>query len=76
MPAQAEAPLPITVWTSRHGICAGKDGGAVKNLTETKHSFPTAQRGAAFVRQDRGYATYIITLQGPGAETNIYAATI
>lgn len=76
VPASAEVPLPITVWTSRHGICAGRDSGAVKNLTEIKHSFPTAQRGAAFVRQDRGYATYIVTLQGPGAETNVYAGTI
>lgn len=72
----AESSKPIIVWTSRHGICAGKDGGDVTNLTETKYSFSTAQRGAAFVRQDRGYTSYIVTLQGPGVQTNEYVETV
>jgi hypothetical protein len=67
---------PIIVWTTRHGVCVGRDSGSVQNLTEVQYSFPTAQRAAAIVRQDRGYVSYISTLQGPGALTNKYVENI
>lgn len=71
-----EQARPIIVWTTRHGVCVGRDSGAVQNLTETKYSFPTAQRAAAMVRQDRGYTVYVSTLQGPGVLTNGYTESI
>lgn len=67
-----EQAYPIVIWSTRHGACVGRNGGAVSNLTEAKYSFPTAQRGAAFIRQDRGYVSYVVTLQGYGERTNAY----
>lgn len=67
-----EQARPIVVWTTRHGTCVGRDDGNCQNLTETKYSFVSSQRGAAFIRQDRGYNTLITTLQGTGARTNTY----
>lgn len=64
------------VWTSRHGICLGKDGGTTTNLTEPRYSMPLAQSGVAFVRQARGYASYIVNLQGVGANNNAYIENI
>lgn len=60
------------LWASRFGICIGFDGGQVENLTEAKYSLPTAQRGAAMVRHDRGFTQLVIALQGTGAVTNEY----
>lgn len=67
---------PAVVWATRHGICIGKDGGVAENLTEPRYSMPTAQSGAAFVRQARGFASYIVSLRGIGSSNNAYAETI
>lgn len=63
---------PAVVWACRHGICLGRSGGAVQNLTEAVYSFPGAVRAAGMVRQHRGYVNYVVTLQGVGATNNKY----
>lgn len=67
---------PALIWTSRHGICVGADGGTVHNLTETRYSFPAAQDGAAMVRQRNGFVQYIVSQQGTGDANNAYEETI
>lgn len=64
---------PAVLWVSRLGVCAGFEGGAARNYTEARYSFPVAQRGAGMIRQDRGYTSYVVTLQGTGAANNAYA---
>lgn len=63
---------PAIVWSSRHGIIMGKDGGVVQNITEAKYSFPYAAKGAAAVKQTEGFNQYIVTLQDTGALNNAY----
>lgn len=63
---------PAVLWASRFGICAGFDGGVVQNYTEAKYSFPVAQRGVGMVRQDRGFAQFIVALQDVSAANNEY----
>lgn len=58
------------VWTTRHGVVVGFDGGSVKNMTEVRYSFPDAQRGAGMVRQTRGYVQYVVVVRGAGAANN------
>lgn len=60
------------LFTTRHGIIIGRDGGNTTNLTESKYSLVSAERGASFIRQSRGYVSYITTLQGPGSLNNNY----
>lgn len=67
---------PALIWTSRHGVCVGADGGTVHNLTESRYSFPAAQAGAAMVRQRNGYVQYIVSQQGTGEANNAYEETI
>lgn len=62
---------PAVVWATRHGVCVGYDNGQCQNLTETRYSFPPAQRGAGLVRQTKGFAQYVVVLQGAGAANNI-----
>jgi len=64
---------PAVLWISRFGVCAGFNGGGVRNYTEAKYSFPVAQRGAGMVRQERGYTQYVVSLQGIGAANNAYS---
>lgn len=58
------------VWTSRHGVCVGYNGGSANNLTESQYSFPYAQRGAGIVRQHRGFVQYLNVLRGSGSANN------
>ena len=67
---------PSLIWTSRHGVCVGGDGGIVHNLTEGTFSLPSAIRGAALVREYRGFVQYITSMQGAGADNNAYTETI
>lgn len=64
---------PAVIWVSRFGLCAGYDGGTVRNYTEARYSLPAAQRGAGMVRQERGYVQYVVALQGVGAANNAYS---
>jgi hypothetical protein len=70
--AEGSQARPAVVWATRHGICLGRDGGSVQNLTEAVYSFPGASRAAGMVRQHRGYVNYVVTLQGVGATNNKY----
>lgn len=67
---------PALIWTSRHGVCVGNDGGVVHNLTESAYSFPSAQAGAALLRQYRGFVQYMTVQQGTGAANNAYVETL
>jgi len=67
-----EPGTPAVVWSSRHGVCVGFDGGRVRNLTEAFFSFPIAQRGAGLVRQARGFVQYLSVLRGSGAANNSF----
>lgn len=58
------------VWSTRHGVVVGFDGGQVKNLTENRYSLPSAQAGAAMIRLDRGFAQYVVALRGAGSLNN------
>jgi hypothetical protein len=60
------------IWATRHGICVGRDGGAAVNLTEVKYSMPSAESGAAYVKQADGFVQYVATLRGAGTANNIY----
>lgn len=64
------------LWISRHGVCLGGDGGNVQNLTEMRHSFPSAVRGASLIRRARGMIQYMTALQGTGNADNAYVETI
>lgn len=61
---------PAVIWATRHGVCFGVDGGAVKNLTENMYSLPPARSGAALVRQTRGFVQYLTVLRGAGTLNN------
>jgi hypothetical protein len=67
---EAQRTGDAVVWTSRHGVCVGSNGGAVTNLTELRYSFPSAQRGVGMVRQHRGFVQYVNVLRGAGAANN------
>lgn len=67
---------PVLVWAGRHGVCVGGDGGQAHNLTESVYSLPSAQDGAALVRQYRGFVQYLVTQRGTGAANNAYVENI
>lgn len=67
---EAQRTGDAVVWSSRHGVYVGFNGGAVSNMTELRYSFPTAQRGAGVVRQHRGFVQYVNVLRGAGAANN------
>jgi hypothetical protein len=60
------------LWVTQFGVILGVTGGQVRNLTEGKYSFPTAQSGAGLVRTARGYSSYIGVLKGAGVAPNEY----
>lgn len=74
--SEGNGPGEAVVWTSKRGICIGLNGGQVRNYSESKYSFPSAQRGTGLVRQYRGFAQYVVTLQGTGDSTNIFTQEI
>jgi hypothetical protein len=51
-------------FTTTGGILRGSPGGTIENLTRARYTIPTAQRGAAVVRQIGGVAQYLAVLQG------------
>ena len=61
------------LWTSSQGICGGFDGGEAKNYTQAKYGFPSADRGASLLRKDRGYISFVTTLQGVSPAENVYS---
>lgn len=63
----------VALWASERGHCAGGDGGAFRNLTESRFSYPTAQRGAGIMRQLKGLNQYLAVLEGTGAANNAFS---
>ena len=63
----------VAMWLSSRGVCVGAEGGAAKNLSEAVFAIPTGERGAAVVRQVRGYTQYLASLQGTGVTGNSYS---
>lgn len=55
---------PAVVWMSRNGICVGFDGGAVRNLTDSRYNMPFSKQGAGVVLESsRGHTQYIAVLR-------------
>jgi hypothetical protein len=67
---EAQGTGDAVVWSSRHGVFVGLNGGSVSNLTELRYSFPSAQRGVGMVRQHRGFVQYVNVLRGAGSANN------
>lgn len=57
----------VAFWASTRGMCAGLDGGTLRNLTQNRFAYPTTSRGAGVVRRIRGINQYLAVLEG--AET-------
>lgn len=58
------------VWASPRGHCRGTDDGTFMNLTESRYSYPTAQRGAGLMRQVNGFNQFLAVLEGTGSANN------
>jgi hypothetical protein len=63
---------PAAMWMSTNGVILGDSSGQVKNLTEEGYGFPAALRGAGLFRVARGYSSYVVALQAPGAAVNAH----
>jgi len=63
----------IAFFASKTGLCAGKMGGDLVNLTQARFAYPVMDRGAGIVRRHRGIAQYIVTLQGTEVAGNVAA---
>lgn len=61
----------IAFFAAKTGLCAGKMGGDLVNLTQARFSYPAMDRGAGLVRRHRGIAQYLVTLQGTEIPGNI-----
>ena len=55
---------PGLLWASTDGIISGDADGVVKDLTVAQYGVPSAERGAAIVRAQRGYTSYLLSLRG------------
>jgi len=55
----------IAFFATQRGLCAGRSGGALVNLTEARFAYPSQPRGAGVVRRHRGMAQYLCTMKGP-----------
>lgn len=49
---------------SKQGLCVLGDGGAFKNLTQDRFSYPVTAAGAGLVRRHRGMNQYVSVLRG------------
>lgn len=61
----------IAFFATTRGLCAGRTGGALLNLTEARFAYPIQPRGAGVVRRHRGMAQYLCTMQGPETAGNV-----
>jgi hypothetical protein len=61
-------------WTSPRGHCVGTNGGSFKNLTESRFSMPTGQRGCGIVRQTNGINQFLAIVEGSGAPNNAFSS--
>lgn len=63
----------IAFFTAKTGLCAGKMGGDLVNLTQARFAIPSMDRGAGIVRRHRGIAQYLVALQGTQTPGNVAA---
>jgi hypothetical protein len=63
----------IAFFAAKTGLCAGKMGGDLVNLTQARFAYPVMDRGAGIVRRHRGIAQYLVTLQGTEIAGNVAA---
>lgn len=63
----------IAFFATARGLCAGRSGGALLNLTEDRFAYPIQERGAGVVRRHGGMAQYLCTMRGAEATGNVVA---
>lgn len=63
----------VACFASKRGLCVGRVGGALMNLTERRFAYPVMDRGAAIVRRHRGIAQLLVTTQGTEQAGNVAA---
>jgi len=63
----SDAVAKVAFFATQRGLCVGKPGGQVTNLTEDRFAYPIQPRGAGVTRRHLGMAQYLVTLNG--AET-------
>ena len=59
-------------FTTKQGICVGRSGGRMSNLTESRFGFPSQPVGAGIVRRHRGIVQFLTTLNGPETAANSF----
>ena len=59
-------------FTTKRGICVGRTGGKLFNLTQERFNFPAQPVGAGVVRRHRGIVQYCCTLNGPETAANTF----
>lgn len=62
----------IVYFTTKQGICVGRSGGKLINVTESRFNFPAQPTGAGVVRRHRGILQYVTTLNGPETAANTF----
>ena len=62
----------IAFFASKTGLCAGKMGGEMVNLTQARFAYPVADRGASVVRRHNGMAQFVVTMQGTQVPGNVF----
>lgn len=63
----------IAFFASKRGLCAGKMGGDLVNLTENRFAYPIQISGAGIVRRHRGIAQFLVSMQGAEVAGNVAA---
>lgn len=61
----------VALFTTKNGICAGRNGGAFSNLTQSRFAFPAQPTGVGVCRKHRGLAQYLVTLKGSESAANV-----
>lgn len=63
----------VAFFATQRGLCVGKPGGQVLNLTEDRFAYPIQPRGAGVARRHRGIGQYVCTMQGAETAGNVAA---
>lgn len=69
----AQAGEVVAFFATKQGLCAGRPGGSLVNLTQARFSYPAMDRGAGVVRRHRGLVQYLATLRGAEVAANAAA---
>lgn len=65
--------LPCVFFATTKGLCAGLPGGQLVEFTEGRFNLPAQARGAGVIREHRGIAQYVVTLQGTETAASVAA---